>query len=108
MASTSVTGDPQRWELVGTLDDHIQTLIECIYRSKGEDLRKVPRVKIDGSRSIDVGGVFCDKINRVFEYLLMKCFMIDEISHYNTFSSSMDVRHMDMEKYYHTFGKILY
>jgi hypothetical protein len=99
---------PENWEISGNLEDHNQSLLESIYRTEGHKLRMIPGLKIHGSDSVDTGGVFRAKVNRLFEFLMMKCFKTDDTSKLQTFASSTDIPDKDVQKYYYTFGKILY
>ena len=56
------------WHLVGSDEDHLVSLMECLFNCPPMDLRAIPQ--LHGSPVIDAGGVFRDKVNRLFQQLL--------------------------------------
>jgi len=58
------------WYLVGSDEDHLVSLMECIFSCSALDLRAIPQLRLHGSPAIDAGGVFRDKVNRLFQQLL--------------------------------------
>jgi hypothetical protein len=58
------------WTLHGEPADDSLLPIDYIYNCVGPELRIVPVLRIPQSISIDAGGIFRDKVNRVFDYLM--------------------------------------
>jgi hypothetical protein len=77
-----------KWELAGSVDDNIQSLLQIISNINGPDLRELPKLQIHGLNAVDLTGVFTDRINLTWDYLLHKSgiFVYDKSNQFYTFS----------------------
>jgi hypothetical protein len=98
------------WTLHGDPTDHTCLLIEYIYNCLGPELKIVPVLRIPQSISIDAGGIFRDKINRVFDYLMQSDILVkDPTTHKLTFAEfEAPSFYREREKLYVVFGTIFY
>ena len=98
------------WTLHGEPDDHIHLLIEYIYNCLGPELKIVPVLRMPQSISIDAGGIFRDKVNRVFDYLMESDILVrDPTTRKLTFAEFDEpASYRTREKSYVAFGTIFY
>src|SRR5277367_2964740 len=96
------------WTLHGEPDDHIHLLIEYIYNCLGPELKIVPVLRMPQSISIDAGGIFRDKVNGVFDYLMESDILVrDPTTRKLTFAEFDEpASYRTREKSYVAFGTI--
>jgi hypothetical protein len=98
------------WTLHGDPTDHTYLLIEYIYNCLGPELKIVPVLRIPQSISIDAGGIFRDKINRVFDYLMQSDILVKDPTTRRLTFAEFDAPsfYREREKLYVVFGTIFY
>jgi hypothetical protein len=99
------------WHLVGSDEDHLVSLMECLFNCSAADLRKIPQLRLHGSQAIDAGGVFRDKVNRLFQQLLDSRDILeeDQITGCLLFCEYEDsLQYASRQKQYSVLGTIVY
>jgi len=85
--------------------------MECLFSCSAADLRKIPQLRIHGSPAIDAGGVFRDKVNRLFQQLLNSRDILedDQITGCLLFCEYEDsLQYASRQKQYSVLGTIVY
>jgi hypothetical protein len=108
---------PVSWRMFGDVEKRLDDLITNLHSLSRDDLRVLPRLKLPrGTLSVDIGGVFRDRVNGVFEHLLASDIFIQEVGAVYSdagitlrgFEDNDEQDYYDRERYYRLLGTIIY
>ena len=98
-----------KWELAGGLTDNIESLLEIFARTSGTQLAIIPKLAIHGIDAVDLTGVFSDRANHVWDFLLHRSgiFAYDSTLQMFTFAEIDRIRTLEKTKrLYYVAGKM--
>ena len=107
-ATSHSSGNVEYWRLKSDMTQRTQDLINYLYNCSGHQLTKIPRLTIDGSHSIDVGGVFRNEINQVFRSLFESEIFTLDTNGFQTFTEYNVMNFTLRTKQYFVLGRIFY